>query len=438
MHLRNRNFIPRITIVIIVMLAFVQISLSQDVKVLFLGNSYTGVNDLPELVTQLAISGNHTIYTDRSTPGGYTLGHPDFGHLYNALSLEKIAAEKWDFVVLQEQSQFPIIDHFRDNYTFPGAIALDSIIEDNYPCTQTLFYMTWGRKYGGEQCIDGYCSVDFADYAHMQDSLASSYMKMSDFLETPVSPVGISWKKSIIEYGDPIELFSGDASHPSIAGSYLAACTFYAAIFQESPVGLSYFAGLTEAEANYLQNIADETVMDNLELWNIDTTTVRAAFEYNQVGGELDFENLSVNADNYFWNFGNGDTDTTANPTYTYTESGQFEITLVAMSGCKIDSVSTLVDIVISDIFNVHEKVILSVYPNPASGKLSVDYTSINCCSSYSFSIMDMVGNVIGSYELNDNKGSIELDIEGLNNGVYTLLFHDNISVVGYSKFVKM
>ncbi|NQU34585.1 MAG: hypothetical protein HQ521_15250 [Bacteroidetes bacterium] len=64
---------------------------AQEKKVLFLGNSYTAVNDLPSLVGGLALSGGHDIYVDKNTPGGYTLGFPSNGHLYNQTSLDKIA-----------------------------------------------------------------------------------------------------------------------------------------------------------------------------------------------------------------------------------------------------------------------------------------------------------------------------------------------------------
>ena len=46
----------------------------------------------------------------------------------------------------------------------------------------------------------------------------------------------------------------------ALAGSYLAACTFYAAMFRETPVGHPYTAGLNENVAAALRKIAWETV----------------------------------------------------------------------------------------------------------------------------------------------------------------------------------
>ena len=413
-------------------------TIAQEKKVLFLGNSYTAVNDLPSLVADLALSGGHDIYIDKNAPSGYTLGTPSNGHLYNQTSLDKIALGDWDYVVLQEQSQFPVIDFYWDNYTYPGAIALDSIIRENNPCAKTMFYMTWGRKYGGQQCIVGHCSVDFADYAHMQDSLASAYLTMSNYLETPVCPAGISWEKSIVDNGDPIELFSGDGSHPSLAGSYLTACTFYATIFQESPVGLTFTGGLGESDAAYLQNIASEIVLNNIELWNIDTTTVTAAFDFNQDGGEVTFENLSVNAEEYYWDFGNGDTDTVANPVYTYYESGSFDVSLISFSGCKADTVSAEIDIVIAQLNEVESTIPITVYPVPARDYLTIGYQLIDKIKPSVLSIIDTNGILHEKIYLNNDDISVRINIESLSDGTYFINIVSQNKVIGVAKFLIM
>ncbi len=407
-------------------------SFSQPKRVLFLGNSYTAYNDLQSLVAGLALAAGKELHVDKNTPGGYTLGHPDFGHLYNAISLEKIEQGNWDYVVLQEQSQFPVIDHFRDNYTYPGAASLDTIIRENNDCAKTLFFMTWGRKEGGQQCIDGYCSVDFVDYAHMQDSLASTYLFMSNYLNTPVCPVGMAWKKSIIEYGDPIELFASDESHPSLAGSYLAACTFYAAIFHESPVGLNFTAGLTEADANYCQQVAAETVLNNLEIWNIDTSSVVSSFDYDLNFGDVDFSNLSVNADRYLWDFGNGDTDTTTNPTYTYYESGIFEVSLIAYSGCKTDTSYSSLEIIIADVEEECSTTIIEIYPNPTRDHINIKLGHEKTCKLI---ISDIRGVVHFNEVMKIKSGSENMDISFLAPGNYFLKVISDSENIGTARF---
>jgi hypothetical protein len=66
-----------------------------------------------------------------------------------------------------------------------------------------------------------------------------------------------------------LDLWQADGSHPSEQGTYLAACVFYAAIFHQSPEGLSYLAGLTKETPTFLQRIAASTVPDNPAQWNL-------------------------------------------------------------------------------------------------------------------------------------------------------------------------
>src|SRR3569832_301552 len=76
-------------------------SQSQNTKrVLYLGNSYTGTNYLPQITATLALTTGDTLIVDSNTPGGYTLQM----HSTDATSLNKIMAGIWDYVVLQAQS----------------------------------------------------------------------------------------------------------------------------------------------------------------------------------------------------------------------------------------------------------------------------------------------------------------------------------------------
>jgi len=239
-------------------------------SVLFIGNSYTYVNDLPSLFTNLSASGGKTVYTDISAPGGYSLEQ----HLADATTLSKIRQGIWNYVVLQEQSQMPVIEYWRYNSTYPSATKLDSIIKASRIITKTVFYMTWGRKNGGQQCVGSYCSPDFINFYHMQDSLKSSYSMISYMLNATLSPAGEAWR--IAKQLNPdVNLWDADDSHPTLEGSYLTACVFYAVIFNQNPVGLTYTAGLTQSEALFCQQCAwqsvlfysgNETIADNFKL----------------------------------------------------------------------------------------------------------------------------------------------------------------------------
>ena len=186
-------------------------------RALFLGNSYTYVNNLPQMVADVASSTGDSLIFDSNTPGGYTLE----GHSTNATSLAKIAMGNWDYVVLQEQSQrpsFPINQVITD--VFPYARFLDSVINAQNICAETAFYMTWGRKNGDASN----CAVwpPVCTYSGMDSLLRLRYMMMADSNDAIVSPVGAVW--NFIRQNYPlIELYQADESHPSVAGSYAAA-----------------------------------------------------------------------------------------------------------------------------------------------------------------------------------------------------------------------
>jgi hypothetical protein len=214
---------------------------------LFIGNSYTFFNQFPQMFARLSESGGHKVGVDMAAWGGWTLER----HAAGKETLGKIDERQWDYVVLQEQSVIPAMASTRGERMYPAARALNDKIKANG--AQTIFFMTWGRR-------DGLAGEGFEDFAAMQAQLAVGYQTIADELGALVAPVGIAWQNALLR--DPeLVLWQSDNSHPNRRGSYLAACVFYAVIYQQSPAGLSYRAGLAESEARFLQTIAAETAL---------------------------------------------------------------------------------------------------------------------------------------------------------------------------------
>ena len=224
-------------------------------RVLFLGNSYTYVNDLPGVFTQLACSGKHSVETGLLAQGGWTLAD----HVSDTNTQTELAAEKWDYVVLQEQSIVPALEQSRTSYMYPAARTLVTWIRNSG--AEPVFFMTWGHQ-------NGEPTFGIHDYGSMQGALMSGYMTIADELSAAVAPVGSAWQE-VLQLDPGIELWQSDGSHPTESGTYLAACVFYAAIFQESPQGLSYTAGIPEETAQTLQSVATTVVLSDLPYWNI-------------------------------------------------------------------------------------------------------------------------------------------------------------------------
>lgn len=353
-----------LTLIFSVSLTFSQTSK----KVCFLGNSYTYVNDMPGLIGSIANADGHTLVKDQNTPGGHTLNQ----HSTNATSLAKIASNTWDYVVLQDQSQwpsFPIAQTSVD--VFPKAEILSDSIRSANECTIPLFYNTWGREVGDPQ----WDSIN--TFEKMNNRLFNAYDHMADVNGGKLSPVGIGFRhvfddaSTIVSHGD---LYTADGSHPSIYGSYLAACIFYNVIFETTPLGNTYLpAGLAQNEADYLQTVAYHVVND------VDTVTIdytvnsqpNANFSFAITGLDVNFSNLSENGVTYLWEFGDGSTSTDENPIHTYTADGNYSVILTTTK-CGVESQITI-DVNIDDLGLTNSKKLnFSVFPNPSTGMVTI------------------------------------------------------------------
>ncbi|MFN5032289.1 MAG: hypothetical protein ACK5FX_08725, partial [Flavobacteriia bacterium] len=159
---------------------------AQDsISVLFIGNSYTYVNDLPTVFKNLTQSLGDISTVDSKTNGGYTFQN----HLSDAVTHTKIQSRQWDFVVLQGQSQEPSFPTDQVNaQTLPPAAALADSVYSNWYCSQAVYFMTWGRQNGDPQ----WDSISTFDGMNVR--LRNAYMRIADSANASVSPVGVAWK----------------------------------------------------------------------------------------------------------------------------------------------------------------------------------------------------------------------------------------------------
>ena len=221
-------------------------------RILFIGNSYTFMNDLPGTFAKLSESGGQPVIADISAIANNTL----VKHSKNKKTIDKIKNGKWDYVVLQEHSLGTVIDSFRTKYTYPSVQYLDSLIKTRK--AKTLLYMTWGRKKGGVQVMDSLSTKQYKDYFEMQKDLEKAYRDLGKKFGANVVPAGLAWQNVIKRYYFA-DLWNPDESHPNIEGTYLNACVFYATVFGKSPVGLTYTAGINKGYAKFLQETAYNT-----------------------------------------------------------------------------------------------------------------------------------------------------------------------------------
>ena len=203
-------------------------------SVLFIGNSFTARNDMPSMVAQLAESRKHTFDAKLISAGGASLRM----HWNRGVALREIERRRYDRVVLQEQSTLPVKNPARMHENvrlFQDAIKAAG--------ANTVLYMTWARRHAPET----------------QSLIVNAYTSIASELGAEVIPAGLAWQLILKRSGHP-ELYDRDGSHPTLAGSYLAACCAFAVLLGDDPVGSPPPLGLTTADAAVLQHAAVQAI----------------------------------------------------------------------------------------------------------------------------------------------------------------------------------
>ena len=194
-------------------------------KILFIGNSYTYVNDMPKIFETLCRDNGHDVTVTSVVHGGHKLyQYVDCDDQYKARFEEAIAADHYDLCFLQEQSYLPLSNY---DLFFSG---VSKLIERAKPSVDRfMLYATWGRK-------EGHPTLEEFGWTNksMTFDLASAYTKAGEAFSLSVSHVGLSFYKIYTEHSS-IELYHEDKTHPSWEGSCLAALTHYNSVFGDMP-----------------------------------------------------------------------------------------------------------------------------------------------------------------------------------------------------------
>lgn len=219
-------------------------------RLLFIGNSYTFTNDIPKILRRISATAAAppSIETDQVLVGGASLEN----HWETGDAQGKIDEKTWTHVVIQGQSLEPLYQPA----TFATHADLFATRATAAMATPT-FYATWARAAGdpsyGQPWSGG--SPDA-----MQDRLTKGYVDVAaKHTGAIVVKVGEAFRTSLKER-PTLALHVADRSHPTLAGSYLSACTFYVKLTgSKVPPSSEVPAGLTAADATHLRSVADRT-----------------------------------------------------------------------------------------------------------------------------------------------------------------------------------
>jgi hypothetical protein len=222
-------------------------------NILFIGNSFTGNNDMPGIFQKISRAKQKIVHVEKSWKGGASLrdqtSRPEL--------FQSIKKGNWDVVVVQGWSkEFIQKQAYIDSVTLPYARQILDTIRTYNPCAKILFYETWGYRDGSDM------DSVMLSYEQMSDTIIKGYALMNSIFKHPVVPVGRTWLSFRQKYPD-VNLYDTDLYHPSKLGSYLAACTFYTCIFHESPVGASTKT-ISYADAKLIQTHCEQTVLPAL------------------------------------------------------------------------------------------------------------------------------------------------------------------------------
>jgi hypothetical protein len=219
----------------------------EPLKVLFIGNSLTYTNEMPQIFQGLATSQNRRVRVAMQALGDYTLEK----HWKDGKAAEMITGGNWDVVVLQEHGTGPIENL---NSMKEYAAKFNELIKKQN--ARTVLFMTWPPQ----------------NKMSTQRRIAIAYEDLAKELGATVAPVGLAWQKAL-GGNKPVALHAADKKHPTEAGSYLTACVFYSLLVDskraDMPGRLVFndktLTTLEVADATRLQRAARDAVREEKE-----------------------------------------------------------------------------------------------------------------------------------------------------------------------------
>jgi hypothetical protein len=182
-------------------------------NVLFIGNSLTYANDLPEMVRVLIES------VQQGPAHVEVAAYANFGledHWVSGAARDAINGGGWDVVVLQ---QGPSATEGR-----PSLLEYSRRFDEEISAVgaRTALYMVWPSQ------------ARLFDF----DGVSESYALAAEQVGGLLYPAGEAWRLAW-QSDSTLQLYGSDGFHPSAAGTYLAALVMFQQLTRLSPVGLT-------------------------------------------------------------------------------------------------------------------------------------------------------------------------------------------------------
>lgn len=298
-------------------------------KVLFIGNSYTHMHDMPKMFGKIAKKAGLNVLVEQSAQSSATFQiHSERKDMFKAIN-----KRQWDYVILQgfsrELSHSP--EHI-DTATIPYLSKITDAIYQNNACTNVLFYMTWGYESGYEHRPE----VD--SYEKMADSIRRGYKYIGEKYDVPIVPVGMVWKE--VKSTTEIDLYSDDRAHPSSKGSYLIANTFFESIFgipatdHLSIVRERDAEKIRESVSTVLETERSEYKLDRFQIAIEPRIVEPAPDSVAEVKYEVEYKASFPEADSILWQFDDDSTSDHWEGIHLFVDDSPREVKVIITDRC--------------------------------------------------------------------------------------------------------
>ncbi len=392
-------------LLLILMLAGVQSFGQVDTtRVLFIGNSFTYMNDVPTLVQGLATAAGYQLKFVMHAPGGISVGDVAQGtsaHMNNPIVFDLIRSDNWDFVTLQDnQGRF-----IYGNCTFPnttvskvieGHIKIKDSVQYYHPCAHMLWFAGWGPK-------TGYSGVSTTAEG-LIDNIYYNYQCLRDTAGEIIAPIGKAWER---ERGELplIDLWGPDQTHESLAGAYLTAAVIFTSIYRINTELVAFDGGLDSASARTLGRIARQTVTDSLITTHLADYLLSLYLGSNKLIATPGYQA-------YQWFLNDSLIASGGSDSLSLTKNGCYYVVATDTNGCKSRSFQNCIgSLGVADLGSGSG---VKVYPTPASKVLTID---VGNQYPAHFTLTDITGKVVKELDLVSLES--QLNITDLPSGLY-------------------
>lgn len=408
----------KIYIIAFLLHTFHAVAAPDTTRVLFIGNSFTYVYDVPSLVKGFADAAGFPLVFTMHAPGGISVGDVDQGteaHMRNPEVFDLIRSGGWDFVSLQDnQGRF-----VRGGGIFPDT-AVSKVIEGHFkirdsmrfynPCARMLWFAGWAFK-------DGYPGISPTAQG-LIDNIYYNYQYLKDTAGEIIAPIGKAWERSI-DTLPAVDLWGPDGAHQSLAGSYVTAAVIFTSIFRVNIENINFTGGLDSATARTIRRLAYHTVVDSIAATNLTTFMPTLSATTSMVTSTTGYAN-------YTWYRNGIEIGSGASNTFAISTGGCYQVVVTNADGCTMRSMQQCVDgeVPSSVTTTVADKI--RIYPVPARDIINIELSG-TIKMPIQLTISDMSGKIVDNIILKEHTTAIP--VPDFPDGLYFITINTNSEI---------